>query len=379
MNPLVDPGDFPASHTWAYLDAANMALTYRGADEAVRAWQKDVAYYGSIHFDDDAEATVFDELHVAAARLFKATPDDIAAGSSATELLSSLAWALAPDADTNVVSTATAFPSTVYPWRRVAQHTGCELRLARGQKGYTGSDDLLQLIDPHTAVVCVSHVEYSGGQRFDLATLADAAHARGALLVVDASQSAGALPIDAPGTGIDALVCGSYKWLCGPFGAAVMYLAPPLHTTLEPGLIGFRSHREMWDLRADRLRYPEAARRFEFSTMAYGCALGMTEAITFLLDIGIERIFRYNRLLSDRLIQGLEARHIEITSPRGEAERTSIVTARFPGRDPARVAATLKAARVMVSCRKDIVRFTPHLYNTPADIDRVLACIDDGL
>lgn len=377
MNPLVDPDDFPASRTWAYLDAANMALTYRGADEAVRAWQKDVAYYGSIHFDNDAEATIFDGLHEAAARLFKARPEDIAAGSSATALLNSLAWALAPVAGTNVVSVATAFPSTVYPWMRVARHTGCEVRLARGKKGYTGTDDLLRLIDQHTAVVCLSHVEYSGGQRFDLPRLAEAAHAQGALLVVDASQSAGALPIDAPQTGIDALVCGSYKWLCGPFGAAVMYLAPSLHTTLEPGLIGFRSHREMWDLRADRITYPEGARRFEFSTMAYGCALGMTEAITFLLDIGIARIFRYNCALADHLIRGLEERHIEITSPRDEAERTSIVTARFP--EPVRVAASLKAAQVMVSCRKDIVRFTPHLYNTPADIDRVLACLDDGL
>ena len=165
MNPLVDPGDFPASHTWAYLDAANMALTYRGADEAVRAWQKDVAYYGSIHFDDDAEATVFDELHEAAARLFKAGPEDIAAGSSATELLNSLAWALAPVVGANVVSAATAFPSTVYPWMRVARHTGCEVRLARGPKGYTGTDDLLRLIDQHTAVVCLSHVEYSGRHR----------------------------------------------------------------------------------------------------------------------------------------------------------------------------------------------------------------------
>ena len=377
MDLIVDPRDFPASSKCTYLNAANVSLMYQGAEKAVIEWQKDLAENGSINFDETAEAAVFGDLHRASARLFNARPEDIAVGSSATELISSLAWAVAPESGTNVVSTDIVFPSTIYPWLRVARHTNCEVRLAEGKNSYTDPDDVIRLIDDHTAVVCVSHVEYSGGQRYELKELAGVAHDHGALLVVDATQSAGAIPIDATASGVDALVTGGYKWLCGPFGAAVMYLAPHLQDQLDPGLVGFRSHKDMWDLRADRLEFPATAQRFEYSTMAFGCAIGLARSIEFIVDVGVERIFSYNKYLANLLIEGLQERNVEIVSPRKEAERTSIVAARFPGKDPGEVARKLKAASVMVSARKDFVRFSPHLYNQPADIQRTLDRLDE--
>jgi cysteine desulfurase/selenocysteine lyase len=377
MDILVDPKDFPASDKCIYLNTANVCLMYQGAEKAVVEWQNDLSENGSINFDEIAEANVFDGLHRAAARLFNACPEDIAAGSSATELISSLAWAVAPGSGTNVVSTDIVFPSTLYPWLRVARHTNCEIRLAKSQNSYADPDDVIKLIDDRTAVVCVSHVEYSGGQRYDLQKLADVAHAHDALLVVDATQSAGAIPIDAQACGFDALVTGGYKWLCGPFGAAAMYLAPHLQDQLDPGLTGFRSHKDMWDLQANRVDFPATAQRFEYSTMAYGCAIGLARSIEYIVDVGVERIFSYNKYLADLLIDGLQERGIEIISPRSEAERTSIVAARFPGKDPADVARKLKATQVMVSARKDFVRFSPHLYNLSTDIHNTLDKIDD--
>jgi len=379
MDVLVNPNDFPASCSCIYMNAANVALMYKGAEMAIAEWQKDLSENGSINFDESAEATVFHDLHDAAARLFSARPEDIAVGSSATELISSLAWAVAPVSGTNIVSTDIVFPSTLYPWLRVSRLTGCEVRLAKGRDGYVEHGDIIGLIDNNTAVVCVSHVEYGGGQRYDLHELSAAAHNHGALLVVDATQSAGAIPIDAPGLGLDALITGAYKWLCGPFGAAVMYLAPSLQEVLEPGLVGFRSHKDMWDLQADRLEFPKTAHRFEFSTMAYGCAIGLARSIEYLVDIGVERIFSYNRHLADILIEGLEEIDGEIISPRGDRERTSIVTARVPGKDPADVTGKLKEANIYVSCRKDFIRFSPHLYNKPDDIQQTLCRLKEIL
>jgi len=377
MNPIVDPKDFPASGKCTYLNAANVSLMYQGAEKAIIEWQKDLAENGSINFDEAAEAAVFGDLHRAAARLFNARTEDIAVGSSATELISSLAWAVAPESGTNVVSTDIVFPSTLYPWLRVARHTNCEIRLAEGHNSYADPDDVIRLIDDRTAVVCVSHVEYSGGQRYDLRELAQVAHDHNALLVVDATQSAGAVPIDAPACDVDALVTAGYKWLCGPFGAAVMYLAPHLQDQLDPGLVGFRSHKDMWDLQADRVEFPATAQRFEYSTMAFGCAIGLARSINYIADIGVERIFSYNKHLADLLIEGLKERNAEIISPHNEKEQTSIVAARFPGKDPAQIARKLKAAGVMVSARKDFVRFSPHLYNQRADIEQALDRIDD--
>jgi len=376
LSSLVNTDDFPGSTHSAYLDAANIALMYRGAKLATTDWQSDVADNGSLALSESAEAGVFDDLHRAAARLFNAEPEDIAVGSSATELLGSLAWAVAPEAGTNVVGTAVSFPSTIYPWQRVAAGTGCQIRLAEGDAGRVHLDDILGLIDEDTAVVCISHVEYGDGRRFDLASLAAAAHEHKALLVVDATQSAGAIPIDARADALDAVVSAGYKWLCGPFGAAVMYIAPHLQAELTPGLVGFRSHDDMWDLRADRIDYPPTARRFEFSTMAYGCAVGLSLSIEFLCDVGIESIFEYNRRLADLLIEGLRARDLEITSPLAEEERSAIVTARFQRVASAKVAERLREARVVVSSRGDTIRFSPHLYTLEADIARTLDCID---
>jgi cysteine desulfurase/selenocysteine lyase len=376
MDILVDPEDFPASRKCTYLNTANVCLMYQGAKDAIVEWQTDLYENGSNNFDEIAEANVFDGLHHSAARLINARPEDIAVGSSATELISSLAWAVVPGYGTNVVSTDIVFPSTLYPWFRVARHTNCEIRLAKGQNSYVDPVEVVRLIDDRTAVVCVSHVEYSGGQRYDLQMLADAAHAHGALLVVDATQSAGAIPIDAQGCGFDALVAGGYKWLCGPFGAAVMYLVPHLQDRLDPGLTGFRSNKDMWDLQAERMDFPATAHRFEYSTMAYGCAIGLARSIEYIVDIGVDRIFYYNQYLADMLIDGLQERGIEIVSTCSEAERTSIVAARFPGKDPADVARKLKAAQVMVSARKDFVRFSPHFYNSSADIHTTLDQID---
>ena len=136
---LVDPDDFPGSRQSAYLDAANIALMYQGAQQAIVEWQRDVADNGSLALPETVEGGALDDLHRAAARLFNAEPEDIAVGSSVTELLGSLAWAVAPEADSNVVGTALTFPSTINPWQRVAAHTGCEIRLAEGDGGLSAS------------------------------------------------------------------------------------------------------------------------------------------------------------------------------------------------------------------------------------------------
>ena len=379
MKPIVSEKDFPTANKFVYLNAANVALMYSGAEQIITEWTADVAQNGSNNFDDHAEENVFKDLHRAAAHLINATTDDIAAGSSATELLCSLAWAVSPEQDQNVVSTEIVFPSTVYPWQRVANSTGCEIRLAKEKNNFMHSDDIIALIDQKTAVVCISHVEYGNGQTFDLQLLAEAAQDHDALLVVDATQSAGAIPIDIQACPVDALISGAYKWLCGPFGAAFMYVAPHLSEKLEPGLVGFRSHKNMWDLDASRIDYPQAAKKFEFSTMAFGCAVGLTRTIDFLNGVGVENIFQYNRQLADILIMGLHSRDAVIISPLDDENRSSIVTAYFENIDSKKIITDLKAAQVFVSSRAGAIRFSPHLYNTAEDIDSALAEIDNSI
>ena len=235
MKSITKPQDFPSAANFSYLNAANVSLMFSGAEKKIHDWFNDVSKNGSNNFTEEVEENVFKDLHLSAAKLINAEPTEISAGSSATELLSSLAWSVSPKNEQNIVSTSSAFPSTVYPWVRIANNTGAEIRLAKEVNNYTSIDSINDLIDKNTKIVCISHTEYRNGQTYDLNQLAEIAHQNDAILVVDATQSAGAIPIDVKKNSIDVLVAGAYKWLCGPFGSAFMYIRHNLANQLEPG------------------------------------------------------------------------------------------------------------------------------------------------
>jgi selenocysteine lyase/cysteine desulfurase len=209
--------------------------------------------------------------------------------------------------------------------------------------------------------------------------LAQAVHRRGGALVVDATQSAGQVPIDVGTLGVDALVASAYKWLCGPFGAAVMYLSPALQAGLDPGLVGWRSHEEMWNFRADRLEYPPDASRFEASTMAYGCSLGLARAIEHLNQLGVDRIFTHNLALTELLGEEIRDRGGRVLGKGGHRGGSAIMSFELPGEDATRIAAGLGDRGVVLSERGGALRVSPHLYNNEADIQRMLAELDELL
>ena len=372
--PLSGADIFPPTAEYTYLDTASVGLMHKGAAEVVIEWQQALADRGTVAFDEQAEVGIFDNLRNAAARIFSSEPDDIAVASSETILMSSLAWAVMPTSRSNIVATSVCHPATIYPWIRVAEHTGAEVRWARPNDLYIDPQSLLDLIDENTSAVCLSHVEYSSGQVYDLELIAEKAHRNGALLIADTTQSVGQLPVDVKATNIDAAICSTYKWLCGPFGTGFMYVSPELQK-LNPGVVGWRTHKNMWDFQADRCEMPESAKRFEFGTMAYGMALGATVAVDYLNQLSANRIAAHNRLISDQLTEGLHALGASVISPSDPAERSATVAARFPGRDSASLAAALKAENVVASLRLDFLRFSPHFYNGSGDIERALEVI----
>ena len=153
----------------------------------------------------------------------------------------------------------------------------------------------------------------------------------------------------------------------------------PALQKLNPGILGWRSHKDMWDFQADRLDLPDSAKRYEFGTMAYGTAYGATESVRHILATGVHRIAAHNRKISDHLIDGLNALGAEVLGPKDSADRSAIVAARFPGRNSREFAQTLKQANVIASLRRDFIRFSPHYYNNIDDIDQGLAAIKAAL
>lgn len=376
MSHLVSPEDFPAAQEYTYLNAAAIALVPEVAAEATLSWERDIGTQGTVHLDEEAEAKVFDALREAGARLLGAQPDEIACASNASELLCSLAWGLGPGPNSNVVSCSVEFPSVVYPWLRVAALTGCDVRLTRDPDYVIDPDELIDLIDDRTSAVCISHVQYLTGQRLDLTRLAEVAHGHGAILIVDATQSAGAIPIDVVADDIDVLLTSGYKWLCGPLGSAVLFVRRSLHKKLEPGMVGWRSTDQIGiDFDSRHIDWAPAARRFEFGTIAYGGTVGLATAIDYLMDKGIEEIHSHNLELANRLVGALTSLGAQFVTPSVDNLQSSIVTVRLPGHDHVRLARRLFDERVVVSPRMGSLRIAPHLYNTADDIDRALASL----
>ena len=356
---------------WINLSYANVATTSPAAHKASLDWSDALARGGAAEFDGEAEKNGMMPLRRAAARLLSCSVEDVCVGSSATELLCSLAWAVSPPRGSNIVSTKASFPSTVYPWTRVADENGAEGRLADHDSDlYTNPEDILSLIDEKTSVVTLSHVEFSSGQRYDLRRFSDAAHSVGAMFVVDATQSMGMVPIDAASTGADVIVSSGYKWLRGTYGAAIGYISPSVCSNLYPGLLGFRSHDEIWNLRAERMTLPKDASRFEYTTIHFGAALGLAIAVDEICNIGIQEVWEHALALADNVIEGANQLGISVVSPSSEGERSAIVSLRMPeGVSSETIARRLQDEHsILVTSRAGLLRVSPHIDNSGDEV-----------
>ena len=364
---------------WINLSYANVATTSPAAHQTSMEWSDALARGGAAEFDGEAEKNGMMPLRRATARLLSCKVEDVCVGSSATELLCSVAWAKSPPKGSNIVSTRASFPSTVYPWTRVANANGAEVRLADHDSDlYTEPNDIISLIDQDTSVVTVSHVEFSSGQRYDLRKLADAAHSVGAILVVDATQSMGMVPIDAPNSGADVIVSSGYKWLRGTYGAAVGYISPSVLPDMYPGLLGFRSHDDIWDLRAERLTLPRDASRFEYTTIHFGAALGLAKAVDEICDFGIQEVWEHDLKLADKVIDEAKRIGLSIVSPISEDERSAIIGLRMPeGVSSEVIARRLQDEySILVTSRAGLLRVSPHMDNTTEEVGMLFDALE---
>ena len=370
--------DFPALDRFTYLNTASAGLVPASVVQPAHEFEAELAQAGTTGMDEDTEVGILEGARHAAAGLLHADPATIAITTSFTEALGQLAWWLRPGPGQNVVSTEVDFPSVTYPWHRIAEDTGCQVRLVPVLDDPESFDvnTVAEHVDSATAVICISHVQYLTGHLLDLDDLVRLAHDHGALLIIDATQSAGQVPIDVAATGVDALITGSYKWLCSTFGAAACYLGPALLREFRPPLVGWRSTEHPYSLDARWLPLAATARRMEYSTMSYASAIAFGRAIRYVAGLALDEIADHNRQLAGQLIDGLTGRGAKLLTPRDPRRRAGTVTARFPGRDGEAIAAELTRHGVIVSPRVGSARFSMHFYNDSDDVNRALAVLD---
>jgi selenocysteine lyase/cysteine desulfurase len=351
------------------------------AVEEMVAFERKIAGGGTVGFDEEAETQALEVARSEVASLLHANPNEVAILSSATEGICTVAWSLDFKKAGNIVSTDADFPSVVYPWMRLARSKGCEVRLARNRNGIVDEREIERLVDDHTLAISISHVEYGTGQRFDIRWLSDLAHRHGAILVVDATQSAGLMPLDVHKDDVDALVAGGYKGLLGPFGSACLYIRADLIPKLDPPLVGWRSARVPYALDATQMPLAEASKKFEFSTMSYASATGLGASLTYLRKHDYSNITGHVISLIQNFMETVAARHPTTTvlTPRAKSSQASIASFRFANHDQSEIAARLVNRGVIVSQRFNGVRFSFHMYNSERDLTSAMERLDEIL
>ena len=379
--PALRREDFPAFDRFTYLNTASAGLVPAAAVLAAHEFEAKLAQAGTTGMDEDTEVGILEDARRAAADLLGADPSTISIGSSFTEAVCQVAWWLRPGKGQNVVSSDADFPSVTYPWHRIAEDTGCEVRLVSVLDDPEGFDvsKIAEHVDSATAAICISHIQYLTGHLLDLHDLAALAHDRGALLIIDATQSAGQVPINVAATGVDVLITGSYKWLCGTFGAAACYLSPALLERFRPPFVGWRSTEYPYTLDARWKPLAPTARRMEYSTMSYAAAIALGHAIRYISTMSLGEVAAHNAETPSQVAEGLAERGAELLTPADPRRRAGTVTARFPGRDGEVIAAALTRRGVIVSPRVGSTRFSMHFYNNSDDVDHALAVLDEVL
>jgi selenocysteine lyase/cysteine desulfurase len=314
-----------------------------------------------------------DEIRRLFARLVNAGDDEIALGANATACHASVAAALAPSPGrARIVTTSLDFPSTRYLWQAQARR-GFELIEVASPDGIVMPlDGLIAAIDERVAIVAVSLVAYTNGALLRARPVIEAAHAAGAIVVLDAYQGIGIVPIDVRALDADVVIAGTHKWLHGASnGLAFAYVRRALAERLEPAYPGWFSHAHMLDYEAGYVPAP-GARRFEQGSTSVEAVYAARAGVRFAIDAGVEAIRARSLALSDHLIAGAGALGIPLCTPRDHAERAGVVC--LGVREPGRVAEDLRARGIDVDTRPGTgIRLSCHPCNLHDEVDRVVA------
>lgn len=314
-----------------------------------------------------------------AAELIGATSEEIALTINTGYGLSLAARALPLGPGDIVLASDREFPANVYPWI-LLKDIGVTLELApTTPEGWPDEHYLLErLTDPRVRVLAVSLVQFSNGYTVDLARLSSATRASGTYLVVDAIQGVGQLPVNVRNTPVDVLACGAQKWLLSPWGSGFVYVRRELTRELRPAVTGWMAFEGTDDFTRltqynDTLRGD--ARRFELVTLPYQDFAGMNASLGLLLTLGIARIREHLRMLQMAVLAWAANSGTRVVSP--QDERGSGIICVAPT-NVGKAFRALRAERIICSMREGAIRLSPHAYNTPDEMERVVEILEEA-
>ena len=343
--------------------APQSLVTRAAADEYLSSWARD-------GMDWDTWMARTDEARAEFAAFVGADPADVSIATSVSQATSSVASSLDWQGDRRrIVTSGAEFPTVGHVWL-AQERSGAVVDWVPVRDGAIALDDYRERIDERTLLVSACRGYYQTGFKQDIPTIAEIAHARGALLFVDAYQTMGSEAFDAPSSGADFVTSGNLKFLMGIPGIAFLWVNPEITSRLRPSVTGWFGRANPYEFAADRLDWADGARRFDLGTPpileAYVAAAGMR----WLRELGLDAVHAWNAVLGRRCVEGALERGLTVLGPL-DPDRRAPTTA-IACDDAHGVEDALKAQRIIGSARGPAIRLAPHFYNTIEDVDRAL-------
>lgn len=371
---------FPVTKKHIYFNHAGVApISLRVAD-AVNLYNQD-----SLHNGYTAAAAWekhFSVVRRDCATLIGAEPQEVAFVKSTSHGISLVAGGLNLQAGDEVILSESEFPSNVYPWM-AQEKRGIRLKKIPEENGELRIDRLDDLVTPRTKVVALSWVQYGSGYRLPLEKVGAWCRDRGIYFFVDAIQGLGAFPLDVQKAKIDFLAADAHKWILGHEGIGIFYARKDLIPQIEPLLLGWNSVENPWDFDHYDFRLAEDARRFEEGSPNGLSIYGLGAAVRLLLEIGVARISERVLALTDQLQKAMLALGMLPRHSQNPEHRSGIVSFNFPSSEASNNLAELHRhllkEKIFCSVRRGGLRFSPHFYNSEAEIQKTADAVRDFL
>ncbi len=373
---LSDRLNYMTLSDYTYLNQASLGLVPETAVEEMHCFLDNIARHGNSLMSDQEELDFLEPLRKNGAKLFNSSPENICICSSASEILSQVPFIFRFSKKNKVILVSTDFPSLTRPWLALKNTTNNFItKFVEDTNDTNLTENIIAEIDPKTAMICVSYVQFSTGTKVDLTRLKQATLEAGALLVLDVTQAAGAIPIDIVNIRPDIVVSSGYKWLGGHGGIALGYFSDTLLEN-QPQATGWMSTQEPFKTNAMELDFPKNARKYTQSTMSYLTVKGLELSVGELIDLNPSRIEEHSLSLSSYLLEALKgtkwAAFREIDSPERSPNILSLHNQKI---DIKKLSQGLKDKKLVCSLRNGRLRVSIAHYNSQEDIDALLALL----
>jgi selenocysteine lyase/cysteine desulfurase len=362
---------FPILSQKTYLYSSSQGALSDAAEAGFRAYTESWRTSSS-PWNDWIE--VYEAMRAEFARFIHSDPDEIAVVTSVSAGINAIASAIQFDRRAKVVMGEYEFPTMGHIW--LAQRSrGARIQFLEGSNNAIPLEAYERSVDESTAIVPLTQVSFLNGFRSDVNAVTRLAHDCGALVFLDGYQDSGTRPVDVKAMDVDFYATGTLKYLLGPPGLAFLYVRRSLIESLTPTLTSWMAQRDAFAFHTTKLDPASEARRFEGGSPPMPNIYAARPALDLLVNIGMENVASQIAHLTGAFFKGIGALGIASKTPASSAGPLVVLRST----DSARLVDKLAARGVIVSARRDGVRFSFHVYNSLADIHTALSVLEENL